>query len=309
MFPGDCLRHTVFGVSGIWGTCKSNSAWRERFVHTTPDERDRMWKERGKPMGVRILDAYRLSEGQRKKCDRIREAFWAERQREAGSELLDEGRTLRAQVRKRAREYAEMGRQVQTGVPGAAEAWAKLAPMQDDPQIRSMNDRLKEIRTVHPIDWSDLADRVENALPPEQAKRGRERLAERFPFSVSKRHGESLITGTAGKDAAALDARADAAALDRWQAYVTAFTKRYQPTHAQADATASVLQEVRTRAAQLAHTMQDEVARYQADGLEEEARRRREAYQLDLDDLFDGFKSRLYDILTSAQQQRQLKTP
>lgn len=301
IFPGDCLRHTVFGISGVWGKCESSSAWRERFVHATPDERDRMWKERGKPMGARILDAYRLSGSQRKKCDEISEAFWVDRRREVESEMLDEGRKLRAQVRERARVYAETGHAAQDGVPGAAKAWEALPPIKDDPQLRGMMKKLDAMREAHPIDWSDLADRIEDALPPEQAQRGRERLAERYPFTISKQHGEKLENRETANVGAG--AGAGVADVDRWQMYVAVFTNRYRLTRAQSDATASVLQEVRTRADQLFHGMQDEVARYEADGLQAEASRRREVYQLDLDDLFEGFTSRLHSLLTSAQQQ------
>lgn len=301
VFPDDCLRHHYSGINTGWGSCECRSAWKAQYIHGTRDKRLQMMAERRKPMAERILGAYRLMEAQKEKCNGIREEFWAARRRNMGNQQVQEARALRAEIVERIREHVHALKQAQEGVPGAVEAFAKLPRVQDDAELQSLERRLDEIYLDHPIDWSDLADRVEDALPHEQAKRGRERLAERFPYSVSGTHGEKLGFGKPTTDA-------DAGDIDRWEAYVRAFTTRYQLTPGQSNAAKSILKEVRAQVAKLTHTMRDEVARYQAGGHQEEARRRREVLQFELHDLFEVFKVRLDGLLTTAQQQASTTT-
>ena len=295
VFPGDCLRHSYFGTNIGWGKCQNRSAWKERYIHATPDERARMRKERGKPMGERIFDAYHLTDAQKKKGYRIREQFFAEQRRGMG-EQFEEARGLRAQKMERIGEHVHLAKQVRNGVPGAAEAWANLPSSRDDPVLGTLDERLKEIYRDHPIDWSDLADRIEDELPQEQAKRGRQRLAERFPLSISSRHGEKLVGHGHSTDGGTSD-------IDRWEAYVQEFTARHQLTEGQSNAAASILVDVRAQDAKLTRAMRDEVARFQRKADEDSAHRRREVYQFDVDDLLDGFKTRLDSLLTTAQKQ------
>ena len=295
VLPGDCLRHGYAGTSIGWGKCTSRSAWKQRYIHATPDERARMWKERGKPMGKIIFDAYDLTDAQKETCNRIREQSIKEWRREMG-EQFEEARGLRARSGERILELVRVGREVRNGEAGAAEAWKKLTSDREELVNSGIRERLQEINRDHPIDWSDLADRIENVLPQEQAKRGRQRLAERFPFTISSRHGEKLGTDKPTTGGGASD-------IDRWGAYVRKFTARHQLTQGQSSAAASILGEVRARDVQLTRTMRDEVAHYQARADEESAQRRREVFQFDVDDLFEGFKARLDGLLTTAQKQ------
>ena len=249
------------------------------------------------PLADKILDAYRLTKTQKEKCNAIRDEFWADWGRQMGKQQFDEVVGLHDDAFDRLREHLDVLVAAMDGAPGAEEARAKLPRVDDDPELQNLEERLKEIQQDHPIDWSDLADRIEDALPKEQARRGRERLGERFPYSVSRTHGEKL-------GAAETKTGADAGDMDRWEAYVRTFTARYQLTPGQSNAARSILEEVRAQAAKLTHTMGDEVARYEAGGHLEEARRRREILQFDLDDLFEGFKTRLDALLTTSQQQQ-----
>lgn len=295
-FPEDCLRHNGVEISINWGSCECRSAWKKRYIRGTQDKRQRMWAERRMPIADRILDAYRLTESQKEPCNAIREQFWADRRRRLGKQA-EETRALGAEAAERFGAYIHAVKQVQEGASGAEDALAKHPRPQDDPVLQDLKQRLDEIHQIHPIDWSDLADRIEDVLPQEQAKRGRKRLGEKFPYTISSTHGEKLGTGepTAG---------GDEGDFNRWEAYVRAFTARYQLTQGQSNSVESVLREVRARAVQLAHTMRDDVARYRAGGHQQEARRRREVFQLDLDDLFEVFKARLDGQLTTAQQQQ-----
>ncbi|MCH8149474.1 MAG: hypothetical protein IH987_16075 [Planctomycetes bacterium] len=297
VFPDDCLRHRDSGINISWGVCECRSAWKARYIHSKGDEHLRMWRERRMPLADRILDAYRLTEAQKETCNAIRDEVWADWGRRMGKQQFDEIVGLQEDAFDRLREHLDVIRRASDGAPGAAEARAKLPRVRDDPELQRLKQRSDEIYEDHPIDWSDLADRIEDALPKEQAKRGRERLAERFPYSVSGTHGEKLGSGKAKTGAAAGD-------MDRWGAYVRAFTTRYQLTPAQSNAAKSILEEVRAQAGKLTRAMGDEVARYQAGGHQEEARRRREVLQFDLDDLFDGFQTRLDALLTTSQQQQ-----
>ena len=296
-FPDDCLRHHYSGINSGWGSCECRSAWKARYIHGTRDKRLQMRAERRKPMAEKILGAYRLTETQKEKCNGIRKEFWADRRRKMGKQQAEEARALRASMAERLGEHIHALIQAQEGAPGAEEAWAKLPRVDDDPEFQGIKQRLNEIQVEHPIDWSDLADRIEDALPKEQAKRGRERLSERFPYSVSGTHGEKLGSGKTKPGA-------DAGDTDRWEAYVRAFTTRYELTSGQSDAARSILEEVRAQAGKLTRTMDAEVARDQAGGRQKEARRRREVLQFDLDDLFESFQARLDARLTTSQQQQ-----
>lgn len=297
VYPDDCLRHHYSGINSGWGSCECRSAWKAQYIHGTRDKRLQMRAERRKPMAEKILGAYRLTEAQKEKCNGIREEFWAARRRNMGNPQVEKVRALRAAAVERVREHFHALTQVQDGAPGAAEALSKLPRVEDDLELQSLERRLDEFYLDHPIDWSDFADRIEDALPQEQAKRGRERLGERFPYSVSSTHGEKLGTGKTKTGV-------DAGDMDRWGAYIRAFTARYQLTPGQSNAARSILEEVRARGAKLTHTMRDEVARFQAGGHQEEARHRREVLQFDLDDLFEGFNARLDALLTTAQRQQ-----
>ena len=295
VFPGECLRHSYVGINIGWGKCQNRSAWKERYIHGTPDERARMWKERGKPMSERIFDAYDLTNAQRTSCNHIREQAFKEWRLEMG-EQFEESRGLRRRSVERMRELVRVGGEVTNGEPGAAEAWKKLTSARERLVDRGIEERRQEIKREHPFDWSDVADRIEDILPQEQAIRGRQRLAERFPFTISSRHSEKL-----GADKPTTGDRASD--IDRWGAYVREFTARHQLTQGQSSAAASILGEVRAQDARLTHAMRDEVAHYQARANEESARRRREVFQFDIDDLFEGFKARLDGLLTTAQKQ------
>ncbi len=299
MFPDDCLRHTSAGINIGWGKCEGRSAWRERYVTSTRDERLRMRRARRTSMRQKILDAYGLTEAQRETCDRICAEFSANWRRGMG-EQFDEVRALRRQQIDRLREYADATREFQRGAPGASEALKQFPGVRDDPKLRIPREREQQIKRAHPYDWSGLADRIEDALPKEQAKLGRERLGARFPFTISRRHGEKLAAESTGTEF-------DAREIDRWGAYVRQFTDRYELTEGQANAVASILREVRTQDAQLTLRMGDEAERDEARGHQEAARRRREAFQLDLDDLFENFKARLDGLLTTVQRRTSAK--
>ncbi len=294
IFPGDCLRHGFYRPN-IWGTCESRSAWRERYLSATPEQRSQMWDERGKPMDRRIFDAYDLTEGQREVCDRIRERTIAEWRRGMG-EQFEEGRGLRAQLLERIGERVDMSREVIKGNASAAEMMKKQRSHREGAVERGIRERLEQINRKHPIDWSDLADRIEDALPPEQAKRGRQRLSEKFPYTISSVHGGKL-----GADEPATDGRASD--IDRWGVYFREFTARYELADGQSNAAESILEEVRERGAQLTKNMRDDVARYQKSADEESPRHRLDVFQLDIDDLLEEFRTRLDALLTTAQKQ------
>ena len=295
VLPGDCLRHGYAGTSIGWGKCTSRSAWKERYMHATRDERKRMWEQRGKPMGEIIFDAYELTDAQRTSCDQIREQSIKEWRRGMG-EQFEEARGLRARSIERIGERLRVGRDLRDGEDGAAEAWTKLTSAGEKLEDRRILERRQEIKREHPIDWSALADRIEDILPQEQAIRGRQRLADRFPLTISSRHGQEVAGDTSSADDGTTD-------VDRWEAYVRKFTARYQLTAGQANAAASILVDVRARDARLTRAMREEVALFQTNADEESARRRREVHQFEVDDLLDGFKMRLDSLLTTAQQQ------
>jgi len=296
-FPDNCLRHRFSEINISWGVCECRSAWKERYIHSKGDVHLRMWRERRMPIADKILDAYRLTETQKEKCNAIRDEFWADWGRRMGKQQFDEIVGVQEEQIERIREHFYVTQQAMDRAPGAAETFAKLPHVRDDPELQRLKQRSDEIFEEHPLDWSDLADRIEDALPKEQAKRGRERLGERFPYTVSGTHGEKLGSGRTKTGSDARD-------MDRWGAYVRAFTTRYELTSGQSDAARSILEEVRAQAAKLTRTMDAEVARYQSGGHQEEARRRREVLQFDLDDLFESFQTRLDALLTTSQQQQ-----
>lgn len=264
-------------------------------MHATQDERRRMWKQRGKSMAERIFDAYDLTDAQRTSCDHIHEQFNKEWRQGAG-EQFEEARGLRAQSIERIGERLRVGRDLRDGEDGAAEAWTKLTSAGEKLEDRRILERRQEIKREHPIDWSDLADRIEDILPHEQAIRGRQRLADRLPLTISSRHGQEVAGDTSSADDGTND-------VDRWEAYVRKFTARYQLTDGQANAAVSILVDVRAQDARLTRAMREEVALFQTNADEESARRRREVHQFEVDDLLDGFKTRLDSLLTTVQQQ------
>ena len=80
LFPGDCLRHATGIIDALnFGKCASRSAWRERYVHTTYDERVRMWKTRAQPMSERIMRAYRLDDPQKQIVREVFDDYYAAR--------------------------------------------------------------------------------------------------------------------------------------------------------------------------------------------------------------------------------------
>jgi len=303
LFPKDCMRHRSTGRTNIgWGKCESSSGWRERYIHTTRDEAVRMWDERGKPFNTRIFDAYELTEEQRKSCDAVREDCFASWRRDMG-DRYGEYRALSVQMLDRVREHFNAVRDAQEGDPSAME---RLPNFHDDPVMQDLDSRLDELKRDFPLDWGELADKIEDVLPPEQAKRGRARLAGRFPFTISSAHGLKLSLKasapstannmTDGTTNGAAKSTADDVAnnpIDRWRAYVRAFKKRYELAPGQLTAVASILKEIREQHARLATAMANDVKHLEANENAESALRRHEVFQFGVEDLFEVFKTRL----------------
>jgi len=291
-YPGDCLRHDGSRINETWGTCVSRSAWKQKFIHATPEERKRMRAERMTPMDDRILNAYRLDEDQRAQCDQVRQAFWEEHRQEMGKKTFNRAGGLRGSLAERLREHLDAGKRMRNGEAPPS----KLPPVHSDPVLEGLRDELDDIDRQYPTDWSELADRIEDVLPAEQARAGRQRLAEQFPFDISARHGEKFEAN-----------KADSAAgtpLDRWEAYLARFVRRYDLTAAQLDAADSILAEVRARAADLDQSMRADVERNERAELEDEAHARKVVYTFDVADLFETYQDRLQALLTSAQREQ-----
>ncbi len=292
LFSGDCLRHAFGRIHALsFGKCASRSAWRERYVHTTPDERVKMWNTRHQIMSDRIMRAYRLDDPQKRIVREVFEDYYAVRRESMGDKFAEMVK-LRRQERERLRENIDEYKREKQENPAA-----KLMPLQDDPVLVAIDERLREINKEHPLVWTVILDRIDKVLPKEQAERGRERLAEQYPLGFAADGSQKI---TIGKPAN----RGREASLDRWRAYFKKFVVRHELAAGQASAAKSILDEVSERAALMTRRMKDEIARYQADDDAKTGNLIAEAFQFDLDDLFDEFTVRLDAILTTSQRDR-----
>jgi hypothetical protein len=301
LYPDDCFRHGPLVTIVTAGRCESRSAFRERYVHhASTDERVQMWNDRKRLMTDRILDAYDLTESQHAACGRVVDEYSADRRRRMGKHF-DEISDLRSKKIDRIAEYVDAVRQARAGAP---QAWAKLPGSENDPVLQDLNERLQRFDELYPRDWGEFADRIEDILLPEQARRGRERLAEQFPFTISSTHGAKLrSTGSGTGDDANATPQSNDEDLDTWSAYLRRWIDRYGPTPGQLTAATSILEEVRARGAQLTQAVYDGTGNDPTTPEEELGQRRREVLQLELDDLFEQFRTRLDALLTTEQRQ------
>ncbi|NOT02767.1 MAG: hypothetical protein HOP29_19360 [Phycisphaerales bacterium] len=303
LYPDDCFRHGPAVTIVTVGTCESRSAFRERYIHhASTDERVQMWNDRKRLMTDRILDAYDLTESQRAACGRVRDKYFADRRRQMG-EHFDEISDLRSKKIDRIGEYVDAVRHARAGAP---EAWAKLPGSENDPVLQDLDQRLQRFKELYPSNWGEFADRIEDILPPEQARSGRERLAEQFPFTISSTHGARMGTDESKTDDdTTADSLVDDRDLDAWGAYLRRWTERYAPTPGQLTAATSILQEVRTQSDQLGGALFDGNGQDGStkDEAAEVTQRRREVRQLELDDLFGRLRTRLDALLTTEQKQ------
>jgi len=292
LFPGDCLRHAFGRISALgFGKCASRSAWRERYAHTTYDERVRMWKTRHQTMDDRIMRAYRLDDPQKLIVREVFADYYAARRESMGDKFAEMVK-LRRQIGERLMENFEKYKGEKQEDPAA-----KLILPQNDPVFLGIDERLREIDKEHPLVWTVILDKIDKVLPKKQAERGRERLAEQYPLGFAPDGSQKI---TIGKPAN----RGREASLDRWRAHYKKFVVRHELAAGQASAAKSILDEVSERAARMTRTMKDEIARYQADDDAKRGKLITEAFQFDLDDLFDEFTVRLDAILTTSQRDR-----
>lgn len=291
LYPGDCLRHAYGNTYALsFGECASRSAWREQYVHATPDERRGMRKTRHQTMDDRIMRAYQLIEPQEKIVQGIIDEFYAAHNEAMGA-TFSEHVNLR---RKRRARYREIEEEFQRRKRGEDSAPSKMPRWRDDPVLLSTRERLQQIEHDYPIPWLALLDKIDKVLPKEQAERGRERLAEQYPTGFSA-DGNQKITSTKQENVG------DETALARLRAAFEKFVARHELSGGQANAAESVLRELGELAVRMTRTMQAEIARYPAD---EDANSRRlvaEAFQFDINELYDEFQHRLDALLTTAQ--------
>lgn len=301
LYPTDCFRHGPGVTVTTVGKCESRSKFRERYIHrANAEERMRMWKDRSRLMTDKILDAYEITDAQRVACVQVVDEYIANRRRVMANHL-DEIRGLHRATIDRIREYVDAAGHARDGAP---DAWNRMPGADDDPVLQELGERLQRLREMYPNDWGEFADRVEDVLPPEQARRGRERLAEQFPFALASSHGAKLASNGSetGNDSSVLPQAKDKD-LDTWSGYLRQWTERYAPTPGQLTAAASVLMEVRARSVQLDSAVFGESAPDRTTGDQELTQRRREVLQLELDDLFEQFRTRLDALLTTAQRE------
>jgi len=156
----------------------------ERFRNATPEERRQMQSDRMVDMAAR---AYELDDTQ-KELVRGEINTMRDERRVAMGPTADEYDALRGQMfeffqrrREQAREEGEEG-----GDRGRF--WRG---MRDDPKFQKLRKRMREIEREHPIDWEQSMKRVEALLPEEQARKGHDRLEERFErFRSRRQRGE-----------------------------------------------------------------------------------------------------------------------
>ena len=244
-------------------------------------------------MRQRIVRAYRLDEPQEEAVQEVFERFSAA-YRESMGDQFQEMVDLRRKMRERLREY---GDEFQRERKGEEPTGPKLPPWREDPVLTTVEDRRQEIDHDHPYDWNAVLDGIDEVLPKELAERGRERLAEQYPHGFSADEDRKVSSGKQKEGG-------DEAALDRWRAYLKKFGARHELTGGQATAAKSILDEVRERAARMTQTMRDETARYRADDDAKSGKLVAEAFQFDIDDLFDEFTARLDAILTTVQRDK-----
>jgi len=254
----------------------------------------------GKPFGERIFEAYELSDAQREACDAVHQEL-IESWRRGMGERFDECQALRAQMMQHDRKRMDIAR---AAADGDKEAKAWIRNNHEDSTMVDLHRRVNQLTQENPFDWSELADRIEDILPPEQAKRGRTRLAWKYPLTVSPVYGQSLLSeapANAGTDDK-LNSRANGP-VDAWDAYILAFKKRYQPSQAQQSAIESILKELRGRRTELARAAEIDIKSYKDGEFSETAKRRRELLQLDVEELFQALRTRLDGLLTTAQRE------
>lgn len=146
--------------------------WRarwEQYQNATPEQRRQLRLDRYVEMAT---ETYELGETQKATVRAEIERMSLERRMAMGPKA-DEYDQLREKM-------FESWQRNQGDRPDGDRGPPDWRRMRDDPEFRAVRERIREIEREHPFDWQASMQRVEALLPEDQARKGRERMEQRW---------------------------------------------------------------------------------------------------------------------------------
>ncbi len=164
--PSDDREPRREGGNRRWA--RGRARW-EEYRNATPEQRRQLRLDRYVEM---TAETYELDEAQKAVVRAEIEAMSIERRIAMGPQA-DEYDQLRERMFEAWQRNRAAGGEENRGPPD-------FRRMRDDPDFRAVRERIREIEREHPFDWQASMKRIEALLPEEQAKRGRERMEQRW---------------------------------------------------------------------------------------------------------------------------------
>ncbi len=279
--------------------------WRERreqMASATPEERQDMRLDWRVSMLTRTYELTEKQQGSvraelKKMTDERREALGPD------ADKLDR---LREKMRQQMRE--RMGSDDNDG----RRAWRD---MMDDEEFSKLREEMRSLRGRTSFDWQESNERIEKLLPPEQVEAGKKRRDEMMTrWSERRENGERGGRWGNGDSRGGWgerwrDRRTEREArvtpsVDKWDEFVSTFTKKYGFDSAQSSAAGAILKDVKGQATTIQRKQKD--ARAGLETIEDRADRAQQTAELDqpITGLFIVLKARLESLVTERQRRQ-----